>query len=137
MRLYFHRNTFSFVYSLNNFKINEMKNLIFLFAIFFGLKVFGQETKPLKKTPIIFYQANDSTSLSKDKTVLQLFGNATIKTAALEITHADKIVFNSETNEMIVTGKFDYLMRGALIVKDVSKDKTLRYRIGDDTVYIN
>lgn len=68
---------------------------------------------------------------------MQLFGDASFKTELLEITHADKIVFDSKKNEMVVTGKFEYNMRGALNIKDGSKNKTLRYKIGEDTAYID
>ncbi|MET4080348.1 lipopolysaccharide assembly outer membrane protein LptD (OstA) [Pedobacter sp. UYP30] len=114
-----------------------MKNLLLLSLLLFGFNAFAQESTTSKKTPILSYKCNDSTSLSKDKTILKLFGDATIKTDALEITHADKIVFDSKTNEMIVTGKFEYRMRGALNIKNSSRNNTLRYKIGEDTAYID
>lgn len=104
--------------------------------IIFGLSAFSQENKEIKKAPLFTYKCLDSVLTNKDKSVVQLFGDANFKTDLLEITHADKIVFNNTTKEVFVIGKFDFLMDGKIRVKDGSKNKTLRYKIGDHTAYI-
>ena len=113
-----------------------MKNLLLLSALFLSFNAFAQENKLSKKRPTCSYSCNDSTKFSKDKTVLQLFGNARFETDVLEITHADKILFDSKTNEIVVTGKFKYAMNGAVQIASGAESKTLRYKIGETTAYI-
>lgn len=122
---------------VNPFKLNDMKNLAFLIFLLFSLCAFGQGNTEAKKAPFFTYNCVDSVSINKDKSIIQLFGDASFKTDLLEVTHADKIVFNNATKEVLVSSKFDYITKCALNLNDGSKSKTLRYKIGDDAVYLD
>ncbi|MGY3051971.1 hypothetical protein ACVWYG_000158 [Pedobacter sp. UYEF25] len=112
-----------------------MKNLLLLSALFFSFNAFAQEKIPAGQTENPVYSC-DSAMVNNDKSISSFYGHANFKSNLLEIKNADKIVSNWETTEVLVTGKFEYLMNGEIQVKDGGEKKTLRYKIGESIAYI-
>ena len=109
-----------------------MKNLLFTLALTIGLSVFAQEN-----TEIINPKFScDAMVVNKETNTTAFIGNANFKTDIIEVTNADKIVFNKETNEIIVTGLKQYNMVGSIqVIKDSPKN-TLRYTLGERIAYV-
>lgn len=111
-----------------------MKNLYVVIALAFGINIYSQET----------VKSNDNKSeltcklikFDTEKNIFEYIGNLEFKDEIIQFQKAEKIVFNKETNEMLVTGLNEFTINGAIQVADNSKMKTLRYKIGEQIAHI-
>ncbi len=70
------------------------------------------------------------------KNIFEYIGNVEFKNEIIQFEKAEKIVYNKETNEILVTGLNEFTIDGVIQVADNPKMKTLRYKIGERIVYI-
>jgi archaellum component FlaF (FlaF/FlaG flagellin family) len=112
-----------------------MKKVFLIAAFVFCGGVYAQESKlktmedpEFKSKSMII---NDATK------VIELLNNASFKNKDITIEKADKIQFNIETNEIVVSGAYTYSFKGDVVFKTGEDSHELRYRLGDDRIFIN
>ncbi|RYY27517.1 MAG: hypothetical protein EOP41_03815 [Sphingobacteriaceae bacterium] len=113
-----------------------MKFLLLILMLSTVVKSFSQTKVNLKTFDNCKYSAEDSIVTDDRNKILALYGNAIFQTEQLGVK-ADKVVFNQVSREVMVTG-----LREITYVKKVRYKKglakgMLRYKLGDDTVFIN
>ena len=110
-----------------------MKKLFIISALIIGINSFAQE----KKDDIITYKSDTLTIMNTDKGILTLYGNAALKTSVFEFINADKIVINTITKEVIVSGNYTIKTHGGTIQSAGYTEKNiLKYKIGENIVYV-
>jgi hypothetical protein len=111
-----------------------MKNLYVVIVLAFGINIYSQET----------VKSNDNKTeltcklikFDTEKNIFEYIGNVAFKNEIIQFQKAEKIVYNKETNEIVVSGLNDFTINGAIQVADNSKMKILRYKIGERIAYI-
>lgn len=111
-----------------------MKNLYVVIVLAFGINIYSQET----------VKSNDNKTkltcklikFDTEKNIFEYIGNVVFKNEIIQFQKAEKIVYNKETNEIVVSGLNDFTINGAIQVADNSKMKILRYKIGERIAYI-
>jgi lipopolysaccharide export system protein LptA len=112
-----------------------MKQVIFVLGLFLSLNSFAQEREVNVTQPAPEFKS-DQMIFNSETNTLELIGNVKFKTDIIELVNADKIVFNRTTKEIEVTGLRDFSIDGVIQVKDNTKKRRLKYRIGDNIAYV-
>ncbi|WP_419801583.1 hypothetical protein [Mucilaginibacter sp.] len=112
-----------------------MKLLLFIFSLLITIKGFSQNQINLKTTEKLNYSAEDSIVRDDRNKILTLYGNATFQVDQFGVK-ADKVVFNQVSQEVMVTGLKEILYAKKLQYKKSLGKGMLRYKLGDDTVFI-
>ena len=112
-----------------------MKILSILFALLLSISLFSQDPSDR--------QITSGVEVSSDRVIqdattneLQLIGNATFVSEELEITNADKIIYNSKTKKVIAEGMISFDFSGAVIVADTKNVSRLVHTLGEDSAYL-
>lgn len=71
-----------------------------------------------------------------DKNTVELIGNVCFKTEILEFKNAKKVLWNRETNEIIVSGLAEFTIDGKIQFSKKREKKILRYKIGERIAYV-
>jgi len=111
-----------------------MKNLLIAVALFMGFNSFAQEVKVTTDNEPEF----KCTTLSYDPStsILELIGEVSFKSEILEFENADKIVWNRDSNEILVSGLNEFTIDGAIQFSETGDKKALRYTIGERIAYV-
>lgn len=111
-----------------------MKNLILILGMVLSFHSFAQEKKVTNEQEFGF--KCDTIKINSDKNILELNGNVSLKTDSIELENAEKIVFNKSTQGLVVTGLNQFVIDGAIQIKDKAKKRILRYTLGDKIAYL-
>ena len=111
-----------------------MKNLLIAVALFMSFNSFAQEGKVSTDKKPEF----KCTTLSYDPSanILELIGEVSFKSEILEFENADKIVWNRDLNEILVSGLNEFTIDGAIQFSETGDKKALRYTIGERIAYV-
>ena len=73
-----------------------------------------------------------------DQTQLTTFtGKVSFKTDKLQCSDAEKVVYDNKAKKLVIYGLGSFVFDGKVTVKESSsKDNTVEYTLGEDTVYI-
>lgn len=112
-----------------------MKKIFLIAAFVFCGGVYAQESKLKNKQNPEF--KSKSMNIDSDTKVIELLNNASFSNEDITIEKADKIVYNMETDEIIVSGAYTYSFKGDVVFKTRQELHELRYRLGDDRIFIN
>jgi hypothetical protein len=52
------------------------------------------------------------------------------------LEHAEKIILNNITNEIIVSGMGEFTIDGAIQISENSQNKIMKYKIGERIAYV-
>ncbi len=98
---------------------------IILFLAFGVMNAQSEEDK--KSEPE--YKA-DKTVLNEKSNTLQLIGKVDFKSDILEFKNADEVIWNRNSNEIIVRGIKDFTIDGSVVFSENSDNQTLHYKLG-------
>lgn len=103
-----------------------------------SLGVYAQEEKPVCKiSNEDFSFKSKSITFDSDAKKMTLNEDASYKDNIIEITGAEQIVLDQASNEILVTGNYDFTIDGAIqFIKRETTAKRLRYKIGEAIAYI-
>lgn len=111
-----------------------MKKLIVLALSLISMSIYAQDNvKHEKDEPeysakkVIVSEVNNS---------LHLVGNVSFSTPFLKIRDAEKIIWDKNLNELIITGSKSFEIDGSVVIDDKVKKNTMRYRIGERIIYL-
>ena len=104
-------------------------------ALALCVSAYAQETKSQNGENPEF--KSKSFSINEDTKVMELLDNVSFKYKDITIDNADKIVYNTETDEIIVSGEYTYSFKGEVIIRSGEEIHELRYKLGDDRLFIN
>jgi len=81
---------------------------------------------------------SDRYSIDAKSKVSILEGNVAIKFGKLDVSKADKVTIDKETNKIIIVGCKEFSFKGKLIVVPtiVNKHTIIEYTIGDEVAYL-
>lgn len=96
---------------------------------------YAQESKSQNRQDPEF--KSKSFSINEDTKVMELLDDASFKNKDITIENADKIVYNTETDEIVVSGSYTYSFKGEVIIRSGEEIHELRYKLGDDRLIIN
>lgn len=113
---------------------NIMKNLFIAIALMIGLNSFAQDKTEIKVDKPEF--KCDVVKFDKEANTMEFLGNVSLKTDIIELEHADKILLNNKTNEIIVSGLAEFTIDGAIQFSEKTKKKIMRYKIGERIGYV-
>jgi len=111
-----------------------MKKLLISIILTLSFNSFAQEKVELSNEKPTF-ECN-SLKHNPDKNTIELIGNVCFKTNIIEFENADKIVWNRETNEIVVTGLKEFTIDGKIQFSKNREKKILRYKIGERIAYV-
>lgn len=112
-----------------------MKKLVLAFTLIIGLHAFSQEKNDNNNK--LSYKSEGFTEFNTDKSILTLTGNAELKTSVFEFVNADKIVINTITKEVVVSGNYTVKMNDGTIQQATNiKKNILKYKIGENIAYM-
>jgi len=112
-----------------------MKTLLIIFFVLITLKGFSQEYINPKKQDDAKYSAKDSIVTDERNEMLSLYGNVNFQVDQLSL-QADKVVFDRKNHQVLVTGLKSYTFPYKVRIDKGSKKGNLKYKLGDDTVFI-
>ena len=112
-----------------------MKNLLLSIITFYSLSSVAQnvELNSLNEKHKITCEI---AMFDSDCKTYEFTGNVNFKTNIIDIVNADKIVYDQNTNEILVTGLSDFSIDGAIEITDKAKKRILKYRLGDRIAYL-
>ena len=99
------------------------------------LKGFSQDYINPKKQDDAKYSAKDSIVTDERNETLSLYGNVNFQVDQLSL-QADKVVFDRKNHQVLVTGLKSYTFPYKVRIDKGSKKGNLKYKLGDDTVFI-
>lgn len=108
-----------------------MKKILLSTALVFSVAAFAQDTK--NKEPQF---ESKSLTVSDDKKHLAFEKDVSYSDGKLTVEHADSIVFDTESKEIFITGSCQYTFYGAVNILKNGDKKQIKYKIGDDTLYV-
>ena len=122
-----------------------MKKLFLLTLLAAGCGVYAQTTITSKKVtaendnPKYKVHA-DVVNFDKHKKLVEYTGDVNFVAEGVEITDTDKLVFNSDTKEIVATGNLKMKLSAPISVVDNSRigteHKLVRYKLGDNKAYL-
>ena len=72
----------------------------------------------------------DKTVYNEKNNTLQLIGDVDFKTDMLEFENAEEVIWNRNSDEIIVRGIKDFTIDGSVVFSDNPDTKTLHYKLG-------
>jgi lipopolysaccharide assembly outer membrane protein LptD (OstA) len=111
-----------------------MVNLFLAIALMLSLHSFAQDKTEIKIDKPEF--KCDFIKFDKERNTMELLGNVSFKNDIIVLEKADKIFFNKQTNEIIVSGLGEFTIDGAIQVSEKSAKRIMRYKIGDCIAYV-
>lgn len=110
-----------------------MRTIIIVLSILFSTGMFAQKTPiSLNDSGIVF--SGDTRTMSTDKQVLELRGNASFSTSIVEIEKADKIVYDKKTKTFTISGFRELRIHGQVQLAEDLGPTTLKIDLGDNRV---
>lgn len=121
--------------------------LLALFATSVGLYAQTTGTTTVTSKNVIAESDNpkykvraDVVNFDNNTKLVEYTGDVNFVAEGVEITDADKLVYNSTTKEIIATGNLNMKLSAPISVVDNSKlgteQKSVRYKLGDDKAYL-
>lgn len=111
-----------------------MKKLFLATALVFSAAAFAQDVKTGNtKAPEIM---GNVLIIEDDACQMVFTEDASFKDGKLTIECADSITFDIVAQAIVVTGPYSYSFDGAVQVSNHNDKKQLRYKIGDDKLYL-
>jgi lipopolysaccharide assembly outer membrane protein LptD (OstA) len=114
-----------------------MRNLFLAATLAFTAGIYAQDIVPEKQGHDPKFTCKDGIVMDYYTKIIVFNEDASFKNDVIAIENADKIVYNTVTKEIIVTGKFNYTFDGAVQVTTPIEKHELRYTIGDAVVYMD
>ncbi len=112
-----------------------MKTLLIVSFVLITLKGFSQEYTNPKKPDNAKYSAKDSVVTDQRNDMLSLYGDVNFQIDQLSL-QADKVVFDRKNHQVLVTGLKSYTFPYKVRIDKGLKKGILKYKLGDDTVFI-
>lgn len=112
-----------------------MKKFLVIFIVFCSLTVIAQNEISVKEAVNQEFKC-DLVRFDSDCKVMEIIGNVSFKTDIIEIKNAEKIVFDQNTQEILVTGASEFTFDGAIQVDTGTDMKTVRYKLGEKIAYV-
>lgn len=113
-----------------------MKNIVFtIIAVAFINFAFSQEIE----NEFVKYKCDSLIKInSNSEDIVELIGNVEFKTDMVEFINASKIRYNKKTKEVLITGRLPKIIfKGVSMLEPKNSSKsTLKYKIGEKTVYL-
>ncbi len=110
-----------------------MKNAILLLFVFMISGAFAQEQKRPDKPD--GFKINSANMLKADSVSLRFSGNVQLESEKIQV-QAEEISLDRKTNTILATGLKKMNFNGRVVFKPESTHRTLRYRLGEDDVFI-
>lgn len=122
-----------------------MKKLLLLAMLAAGCSLHAQTT--VTSNDVIAESDNpkykvraDVVNFDNNTKLVEYTGDVNFVTEGVEITDADKLVFNSTTKEIVATGNLNMKLSAPISIVNNSKldteHKSVRYKLGDDKAYL-
>lgn len=111
-----------------------MKNFLILITLFICLGINAQETETTN--PDLPDYSADKLTLNEEDNIILLEGNVNFKTTFLELENAEKLLWNRNTHEILVTGLKTFTVDGSVVLSEKVDKKILKYKIGDRVAYL-
>lgn len=112
-----------------------MKTLFSVLLFLITVKGFSQEQINPKKQDNVKYSAKDSIVTDQRNNMLSLYGDVNFQIDQLSL-QADKVVFDRKNHQVLVTGLKSYTFPYKVRIDKGSKKGILKYKLGDDTIFI-
>lgn len=112
-----------------------MKLLLITCFVLITVQGFSQEYNNPKKQDNAKYSAKDSIVRDERNDMLSLYGDVNFQVDQLSLK-ANKVIFDRKNHQVLVTGLKSYTFPYKVQVDKASKKGILRYKLGDDTVFI-
>ncbi len=112
-----------------------MKNILVIFILFCSITVFSQNEISVKE-PVNHEFKCDLVRFDTECNVMEIIGNVSFKTDIIEFEGAEMVVFDQNTQEILVTGISEFTFDGAIQVDTGTDMKTLRYTLGEKIAYV-
>lgn len=112
-----------------------MKTLLIMLLAVFTLTSYAQKNEEF--SPGRDFKVNTADSLKGDAAhrTITLYGNVDFESGKLKVK-ADEVFIDQKTNLIVVTGMKDLHFDGAVVFSKGTKNKILKYTIGDNKVLI-
>lgn len=112
-----------------------MKTIFSVLFVLISFRSYSQSLYSLPEQPKAKYSAKDSVVINKVNQQLNLYGKAEFELNGLKIK-ADQVFYDQKNHQVFAKGLNSYTFDKKVNVSNSSKNKTLRYTIGNDTVFI-
>ena len=97
----------------------------------------AQEVPKVEKVPQASFQySGEQVVVNTSTHQTTLLGSVEFKTDLLEIKHADTLLYDQKTDEIVVLGWKEFTFAGALHVTENTTHQRLRYKLGDTIAYL-
>ena len=112
-----------------------MKNWILVFGLLWSYSAISQDLK-VEENDDNKVILSDKVKLNTDENTVEYIGNVTFENEIIKLENADRIVFNSLSNEIIVSGLKSFSFNGKVQIKNKAENNILRYKLGEKIVFL-
>lgn len=112
-----------------------MKTLFLALFILMAFKSYSQNAYQLPEQPKVKYSAKDSIITNQLNQSISLYGKVKFEVNGL-IVSADQVFFDKKNQQVLAKGLSSYTFDKNVNISKSSKNKSLKYTIGNDTVFI-
>ena len=122
-------------------KILTLLALVFLSTQYLSAQVKSNDSSTRQRVKSASYndpEFNCTQLSTNDKTQVSTFtGNVSFRFGNFECSNAEKVVYDKKAKKLLVYGPRSFAFGGTIAVKETtSKETTLEYTLGEDTVYV-
>ena len=112
-----------------------MKTLYLVVFVLMACKSYSQNLYSIPEQPKAKYSAKDSIITDQLNQSINLYGKVEFEINGLTVK-ADQVFYDQKNHQVLAKGLSNYTFDKKVNVSNTSKNKTLKYTIGNDTVFI-
>lgn len=116
-------------------KIRQMKVIVLLFFMLFGIGAMAQEAPVTFESKGVFF-SGDQSVVREDKQIVEFTGNVHFSTSIVEIEKAEKIVYDKKTKTFTISGFNELLLNGKKRLASDFGSTTLKIDLGGSIAYL-
>ncbi|QSS97836.1 hypothetical protein [Psychroflexus sp. ALD_RP9] len=112
-----------------------MKNIILMLFLLINFVSLAQNE--IEETTLVEPNFSSESVTINDSSDIMIFkGKVSFKSDLMNLTRAEKIVYNKKTNRLVAYGVNEFTFDGKVQISRNNKNKILKYTIGERTAYV-
>ncbi len=112
-----------------------MKTLFLMMFVLIACKSYSQDLYSISEQPKAKYSAKDSIITDQLNQSINLYGKVEFEINGLTVK-ADQVFYDQKNHQVLAKGLSSYTFNKKVNVSNTPKNKTLKYTVGNDTVFI-